>query len=77
IQGLMDKLGPLEVRPKDGAELLVSAAEFVLEGLHAHKRIGRNEERVFTAGEKPARRVEVSPPEPSDEPPLRRRRPYN
>ena len=31
----------------------VSAAEFVLEGLHAHKKIGRNEERVFTAGEKP------------------------
>jgi magnesium chelatase subunit I len=31
----------------------VSAAEFILEGLHAHKKIGRNEERVFTAGEKP------------------------
>ena len=30
----------------------MSAAEFILEGLHAHKRIGRSEERVFTAGEK-------------------------
>ena len=36
----------------------MSAAEFVLEGLHAHKRIGRNEERVFTAGEKPQRNQE-------------------
>jgi len=78
IQGLMDKLGALRVGPKDGAELQVSAAEFVLEGLHAHKRIGRDEERVFSAGEKPVRRVDVSPPEPSDdEPPVRRRRPYN
>ena len=31
----------------------MSAAEFVLEGLHAHKKIGRSEERVFSAGEKP------------------------
>ena len=38
--------------PKRAAELQVSAAEFILEGLHAHKRIGRSEERVFTAGEK-------------------------
>ena len=30
----------------------MSAAEFILEGLHAHKRIGRSEERVFKAGEK-------------------------
>ena len=52
IQGLIDKLGPLRVSPKDPAERQVSAAEFVLEGLHAHKRIGRSEERVFKAGEK-------------------------
>jgi hypothetical protein len=36
----------------------VSAAEFVLEGLHAHKKIGRNEERVFSAGEKPPKVAE-------------------
>jgi len=36
----------------------VSAAEFVLEGLHAHKKIGRNEERIFTAGEKPVKIAE-------------------
>jgi magnesium chelatase subunit I len=54
IQGLMEKVGKLDVNPKDSApEMQVSAAEFILEGLHAHKKIGRSEERVFTAGEKP------------------------
>ena len=52
IQGLMEKTVQVRRRPKDSPEVQVSAAEFVLEGLHAHKRIGRNEERVFTAGEK-------------------------
>src|SRR5256886_4917425 len=58
IQGLMEKLTKLNVGPKDTAELQVSAAEFVLEGLHAHKRIGRNEERVFSAREKQPRHPE-------------------
>ena len=48
----MEKLGPLGVSQKESPEQQVSAAEFILEGLHAHKRIGRNEERVFKAGEK-------------------------
>ena len=58
IQGLMEKLAKLNVGPKESAEIQVSAAEFVLEGLHAHKKIGRNEERVFTAGEKPPKKQE-------------------
>jgi len=67
IQGLMEKLGKLNVGPKESAEILVSAAEFVLEGLHAHKKIGRNEERVFTAGEKPQKKQErVYEPEDSE-----------
>ena len=41
---------------RQSAEEQVSAAEFILEGLHAHKRIGRNEERVFSAGEKQPKR---------------------
>jgi magnesium chelatase subunit I len=53
IQGLFEKVKQLGVTAKDSAEKQVSAAEFVLEGLHAHKRIGRSEERVFTAGDKP------------------------
>ncbi|MGH9671333.1 MAG: magnesium chelatase, partial [Terriglobales bacterium] len=78
IQGLNEKLGALGLKSKDSPELQVSAAEFVLEGLYAHKRIGRSEERVFSAGEKVARRGEVSHPDRGDEPPVPRpRRPYN
>ncbi len=76
IQGLIDKLGPLGVSPKESPELQVSAAEFILEGLHAHKRIGRSEERVFKAGEKkpePAREKSFE----VDEKPYRQRRQFN
>jgi magnesium chelatase subunit I len=75
IQGLMDKLTRVNVGPKDTAEAQVSAAEFVLEGLYAHKRIGRNEERVFTAGEKQPRVAEK--PFEREETPYRPRRPLN
>ena len=75
IQGLLEKLTKLNVGPKDSAEMQVSAAEFVLEGLHAHKRIGRNEERVFTAGEKQPRHPEK--PFEREEPPYRPRRSFN
>jgi len=75
IQGLMDKLGPLEVSGKDSPEIQVSAAEFLLEGLYAHKRIGRSEERVFTAGEKQPKHPEKH--YEREEPPFRGRRPYN
>jgi magnesium chelatase subunit I len=76
IQGLVEKLTAVGVKPRDPAEVQVSAAEFLLEGLHAHKRIGRTEERVFTAGEKPPRRTEHPDPR-GDEPPFRGRRSFN
>jgi magnesium chelatase subunit I len=77
IQGLMDKLTRVNVGPRDAVESQVSAAEFVLEGLYAHKRIGRNEERVFTAGEKPPK-VAEKPFEREEGPgPYRPRRPLN
>jgi len=75
IQGLMDKLGNVSMSAKDSAEMQVSAAEFVLEGLHAHKRIGRSEERVFRAGEKTPKHAEKQPMEREE--PFRGRRPYN
>jgi magnesium chelatase subunit I len=75
IQGLMEKTVKVGVGPKDSAEVQVSAAEFILEGLHAHKRIGRNEERVFTAGEKQPKQTEK--PFEREELPFRGRRPYN
>ena len=76
IQGLMEKLVKLNVGPKDSPEMQVSAAEFVLEGLHAHKKIGRNEERVFTAGEKPIKIPEKQPFERED-PGFGRKRGFN
>jgi magnesium chelatase subunit I len=76
IQGLMDKLTRVNVGPKDSPEAQVSAAEFILEGLHALKRIGRNEERVFKAEEKQPR-VAEKPFEREDLPFTRTRRPLN
>ncbi len=55
IQGLLEKLAPLKIASKSSPELSVSAAEFLLEGMYAHKRISRAEERVFTAAEKKQR----------------------
>jgi magnesium chelatase subunit I len=55
IQGLFEKLSPLEIDGKTAPEIIVSAAEFLLEGMTAHKRISRAEERVFTAAEKKQR----------------------
>jgi magnesium chelatase subunit I len=77
IQGLMEKLSKLNVGPKDSTEMQVSAAEFVLEGLHAHKKIGRNEERVFTAGEKPMKVAEKQPTFERDDPGFGRKRGFN
>jgi len=76
IQGLVDKLGPLGVSQKESPEQQVSAAEFILEGLHAHKRIGRNEERVFKAGEKKPEPVREKSFD-KEEPPYRQRRQFN
>jgi magnesium chelatase subunit I len=76
IQGLADKLGAVGASQKDPAEQQVSAAEFILEGLHAHKRIGRNEERVFKAGEKKPEAVREKSFEAEDRP-YRQRRQFN
>jgi magnesium chelatase subunit I len=77
IQGLVDKLGPLGISQKESAEQQVSAAEFILEGLHAHKRIGRSEERVFKAGEKKSEPREREKAYEKEEPPYRQRRQFN
>jgi magnesium chelatase subunit I len=49
IQGLFEHLETLEVRSKDDAAIQTSAAEFILEGLWAQKRISRSEERGYFA----------------------------
>jgi len=58
IQGLLDKLKPLGISKSDPAPKVVSAAEFFLEGLVAHRKLSRTEERVFTAQEPSPRRTE-------------------
>lgn len=60
IQGLLEKAGQLGLGTNESDAVRVSAAEFVLEGLYAHRRISRSEEREFTAGE---RKRETSTPE--------------
>jgi len=55
IQGLIEKLSPLQINAKTRPEIAVSAAEFLLEGMYAHKRLSRTEERSFSAGEKKTR----------------------
>ena len=49
IQGLFEHLEALGVRSKDDAAIQSSAAEFILEGLWAHKRVNRSEERGYFA----------------------------
>ena len=60
IQGLFEKLTPLEIDAKSKPEIAVSAAEFLLEGMYAHKRLSRAEERIFSAAEKKTRNEEAS-----------------
>ena len=52
IQGLMEKTGALGLGVSEPDAVRASAAEFILEGLYAHRRISRNEEVGFTAGER-------------------------
>jgi magnesium chelatase subunit I len=60
IQGLFEKLSPLDIDAKSKPEIAVSAAEFLLEGMYAHKRLSRAEERIFSAAEKKTRTDEAS-----------------
>ena len=54
IQGLMEKTAALGLGANEPDAVRAAAAEFILEGLHAHRRISRNEERGFGAEEKRA-----------------------
>ncbi len=52
IQGLMEKTWALGLAANAPDALRASAAEFILEGLYAHRRISRNEEVGFMAAER-------------------------
>jgi magnesium chelatase subunit I len=47
IQGLMEHIGRLGADSRSGPAGMGAAAEFILEGLWAHKRISRSQERGF------------------------------
>jgi len=49
IQGLMENTGRLGVTDRKDAGVAAAAAEMILEGLWAHRRIGRSEERGYFA----------------------------
>ncbi|MGA2538548.1 MAG: magnesium chelatase [Terracidiphilus sp.] len=76
IQGLFERLSPLGVKPSDAAQKLVAAAEFLLEGLVAHRKLSRNEEHGFQAQERTTRKPERTEAEfeYGEWPPSRRQR---
>jgi magnesium chelatase subunit I len=69
IQGLLEHIGRLGVTDRKEPGAAAAAAEMILEGLWAHRRIGRSEERGYF-GEKPRQ------PDPR-EAPSRPRRQFN
>jgi len=68
IQGLMEKTGGLGLGAHEPDAVRASAAEFILEGLYAHRRISRNEEVGFMAAE---RKREAPEPGETRRPPRR------
>jgi magnesium chelatase subunit I len=70
IKDLLDHVGRLGASDKKDHTTVAAAAEMILEGLWAHRRIGRSEERGFYA-EKPRQ------PEPRETPSRPPRRQYN
>jgi magnesium chelatase subunit I len=63
IQGLFEKLSAVGVKPSDAPPKVVAAAEFLLEGLVAHRKLSRSEERGFAAQEKMQRKQDRPEPE--------------
>ena len=52
VPGLVEHVGHLGCSATDPAPLLAAAGEFILEGLHAQKKIGRSDDRGFIAPER-------------------------
>ena len=72
IQNLLERAQSLGLKTKDDHALLASAGEFILEGLHALKRISRNEELGYHAEQRAPQ-----PPDDEANPMPTRRRPLN
>ncbi len=70
IQGLLENVEPLGIKPKDDKALQVSGAEFILEGLYATKKINRSEELGYHVE---SRHIETPSEEAGPVTPSRRR----
>jgi magnesium chelatase subunit I len=82
IPGLMDKVRPLGLGENESDAARAAAGEFILEGLHAQKRIGRSEEIGFTASDSAKEKAKefrpsLEPEEDEEWPPRRRDRRRN
>jgi magnesium chelatase subunit I len=78
IQGLLEKTRALGLTENEPDAVRASAAEFILEGLHAHRRISRTEEYKFAAEEKRApQRERREDPDERERERERRRRQFN
>ncbi|HXJ43768.1 MAG TPA: hypothetical protein VNH18_31075 [Bryobacteraceae bacterium] len=81
ISGLMEKTRALGLSENEADAVRASAGEFILEGLHARRRLSRTEELGFTAGEQ--KRDEARKPrttvedEDFEDPTRRQRRRFN
>jgi len=63
IHGLLDKLSSVGVKKSDAPAKVAAAAEFLLEGMVAHRKLSRSEERGFAAEDKARRVQERAEPE--------------
>jgi len=63
IQGLFERLSAVNVKASDPSQRVVAGAEFLLEGLVAHRKLSRSEQREFSAPEKTQRKQERPEPE--------------
>ncbi len=82
ITGLLEKTRALGLSSNEPDAVRASAGEFILEGLHARRRLARSEEHGFSVAEKraeDARGARATAPEGDDpeEPPTRSRRRFN
>jgi magnesium chelatase subunit I len=55
IQDLLQSTGKLGLAVSESDAMRAAAGEFILEGLYSHRRISRNEELAFIAGDRSSR----------------------
>jgi len=72
IQGLMEKTGALGLTSNEPDAVRASAGEFILEGLYAHRRLSRSEERGYSADDRKRQQSE-----PEESPRAKQRRQFN